>query len=417
MEVPRLRDFFTLSAQKESISNEMYYIPGASPYAIDLHQLPMIRSTATNISENVWLSIADASAGITVEIETSPSVWQACTLTTTSPGALEAQFQIADTGTFPYSPRIIFNVSYAGKQVRVTYTGMGSEPLARYLQWLFDFAGRIQLSGPIQLIDQAAYNSGWYDGDGTADKTVYATPTNIFYMSAGLDRLTFPGLVLDFGASGNCEVAAFSNATYWKRILIELSHNGSTWSVSTTESSEAASQGALAVPSTFDEKKVVVGHIDVQNDGTTGAVGRVNDIASGNIQQWVYSERPPICEHTVRIKGPLVAGTDIDTPFAPHNAIRVYGVGIYVNDAGSASSTTLDIHLCNSGSPAGATIFSTAPTVAADSGVAGKDYVTGSDLSTTAVTGADWLRFHLDSIATGADGLTITVYYHVERDL
>lgn len=416
MEVPRLRDYFTLTSQQESITQEMHYIPGSSPYAVDLHQLPKIRTGATTIAANVWLSVADASTLFTIEIETSPSTWQACTLTTSAPGTLEAQFQIATTATFPYSPRIIFNATYAGKQVRITYTGMGSEPLAGYLQWLFDFASRQQLAGPIQLIDQETNNSGWYDGRGTADQTVYATPSNMAYVSDTLDVLTFDGLTLDFGLTGNCEVAGFTNANYWKRILIELDHNGSAWTVSTSESSESSAQGSLTTPD-VDFTKIVVGYIDVQNTGVTATAGEVEDIASGNVQQMAQNDRPSLCEHTVRVSGALTSGNDIVVPFAPHNAIRIYGVGMFVDDSGSAGSTTIDIHKGNAGDSAGATIFSSAPTVAAAAGADGKDYATGADFSTTAVTSADWLRFHLDSVATDAEDLTITVYYHIERDL
>lgn len=309
--VPRLRDFFALSGQQESISNETHVIPFLTPYVVDLDQLPKVRSSASNILENVWLSVADATGIITVEIETSPSTWQVATITeSASPGSLEVHFQISKPLVTPYSPRMVFNSANKGQNVRVSYTGMGTVPLARYFQQLFEVIVIAKLAGAVNIVDMQTYNNGLYDDQGEATTEVWAAPSNIAIIGTGGDYGVFPGLTLDFGAGGNVEVAAFSNANYWKRVVVNIDFTApSTWTLYTQESSEAASQGALSLPS-IDFQYTTIGYVDVQNDGTTGVAGSILDITDTNTQS-MYSL--PQVEYTLvtTVGDP---GSDSDVP-------------------------------------------------------------------------------------------------------
>ena len=104
---------------------------------VDLYELPKILSSATNATENVWLSVSEAAALITVEYDNG-GTWTALTLTDTTPTADEYAVQCADGVKYPYSPRLLFHTDLAGASVRVTYTGLGSVPLAAWFTTLSD---------------------------------------------------------------------------------------------------------------------------------------------------------------------------------------------------------------------------------------------------------------------------------------
>ena len=52
--IPVLRDYMDLPGLQEAIVNETHTISGASPYVVDLDQLPLIRTGASNVLGNVW---------------------------------------------------------------------------------------------------------------------------------------------------------------------------------------------------------------------------------------------------------------------------------------------------------------------------------------------------------------------------
>jgi len=333
MQKPRLKDFFELTSQKDTISQETKTIPIGSPYAINLDQLPQIRTGATSILGNVWLSVADATTLVTVEVETSPSTWQACTLTESpSPSALEVFFQLADPTIFPYSPRLIFNSARAGQDARVSYTGMGSVPLAQYYQRLFNLCELIQQSAPICMVDMEVYNFGRYDGGGTASKEVYATPSNV--MIVGIDRsvLSFPGVMLDFDLGGNAEVSGFSTTLYWKRILVYIDVSGTTWTVSIVESAEQQLRTNLVTPA-IDTSKTLLGYVDVQNSGTISVAGEISPIEFTNIQGMFFRANRDIGVISSNVSNPPT-DAELDALFTSP-ATQGDGWTVYIDDSDS----------------------------------------------------------------------------------
>lgn len=406
---PRLRDYFSLASQQEAISNETHTIPVQSPYSIFLHQIPKVATAATGIVTNAWVSVAQAALYLTVEIETSTGVWETATLTDTTPGVLEAQVQLANS-LFPYSTQIFFAAAYAGKAVRVSYTGFGSTPLARYLTRLFVGLESVLNTSLPQMIDMATYNGGRMDGQGTATTEVLVTPSSLLLPGASVP---FPGVTLDFGSGGNVEVSAFTNANYWKRCLVYVAYSGG-WSYSLDESAEAASQGALITP-TDDVTKTLLGVVDVQNDGTTGSAGHVTAIPASRITSQVrVSSGGVLQSHTLRVYGSPGAG-ELDVPFAPHAAGELVTFGIYLDDSGSAGQTRIDVKLCSSSDRAGTSVFTSSATQAiiTASGQEELDVCSGADFATTAFTANNWFRFTAEEWATDAADIQVTLYYRL----
>lgn len=409
---PRLRDYFALTSQQESLSQETHTISEASPYFADLDQIPKIASAATNVNDNEWVNTTQANALMTIEIETSPATWQAATIVaSSSPGALEVYLQIKETATFPYSPRMIFNSAYAGDQVRVTYTGFGSAPLAKYFEVLFQTVEALSASGTVTLIESSLYNNGNFDGFGDASTSCYATPSQLMY--AGHENLpaSFPGLTLAFGSAGNAEVAAFTNADYWKRILLRLSYNGTVWSLITQESAESVSQAGLTTPTPAGSG--VIGYVDVQNDGTPAVAGSILDLDTDNLIPITHLQAKPTVSHQLQKDGTITVSQYVGYWFPGKNG-NLTGMTLFSPDSGTAGTTRVNIFLCSIADQTGATIFtSTAeqPQFAAGgAGVAALDSTPAADILTPAFTTTGYYRCIVEVAPTAGTDLFLVLH-------
>lgn len=416
--IPRLRDFFDLTNQQESISQELHTIPGSTPYVADLDQLPLIRTGATSIIDNVWLSVADAETLVTVEVETSPDVWEVMSLTESEfPAELEVFFQLAEPLTFPYSPRIIVNSTHAEQQIRITYTGMGSVPLARYFQQLYNVVESLQKAVLPVMIDMATYNFGRYDGRGTASKEVLVISSDAAFVGKNRAVVAFPGLTLDFDSSGNAEVAAFTNSLYWKRILISLDCDGSSWTVTTTESDEQQFQTNLVTP-TIEPSLTTIGYIDVQNSGITGVEGEIYAIGASQIQGMVllFHDNPET--HPLRYWGEINTG-EVDVPYAPFQAGILDGFGVFLKESGSAGQTRVNIYVCSDADPTGESVFVDAGSqaIVTANGAENKVYCPLANFKSSLLlfTSDQWFRFVIEEAATDAKHLYVTLHLRLQR--
>lgn len=414
--IPALKDYMDLPGLQEAISQETHPISETSPYAIDLDQLPKIRTGASTVLENVWLSVADAETLVTVEIETSTDTWEEADVVDSAyPGTLEVYFQIADTESYPYSPRLIFNSAYAGLQVRVSYTGMGSVPLARYFNQLYTMFTLLLKSSSISVIDMATYNNGRFDGYGLATTEVWAAPSDIMVLGTDGSASPFPGLLIDFGSGGDGEVAAFTNASYWKRILVSLDYDGSTWSVVTSESAEAQFQVDLVTPN-IDHTYTILAYIDVQNDGTTGTAGAIEDLEEDNITRMFSQGINNPTPHIVRYYGNLETG-DVDVPFAPFQAGQLVSFGIFLGDSGSSGQTRVNVLLCSSSDRTGTTVFTSSSEQAIITASSQEELAVCplANFSTIDFDADNWFRFVIEEVATDANNLQCCLYHRMLR--
>ena len=104
-----------------SVAGETHSIPVSAPYAVYIDRIPKISSTGTSFRDNTYVSVADmATAGITCTIAGG-----AATITTNAaPSAGEAYFQITNSD-YPFSTKIGFNATDAGKAFVVLKNGYG----------------------------------------------------------------------------------------------------------------------------------------------------------------------------------------------------------------------------------------------------------------------------------------------------
>ena len=186
-----LVDYLDLPDGGHVLTEESHVISATAH--VDLYELPKILSSATNATENVWLSVSEAAALITVEYDDG-GTWTALTLTDTTPTAAEYAVQCADGVKYPYSPRLLFHTDLAGASVRVTYTGLGSVPLAAWFTTLEAKLDRLTATGELSLF--AADTSGI----GMTTRDVYLSPSRQLVIgSTGLSAM-FPGEVVSFGS-------------------------------------------------------------------------------------------------------------------------------------------------------------------------------------------------------------------------
>ena len=117
---------------------------------------------------------------------------------------------------------------------------------------------------------------------GLADNTeVYVRASQ--YVIVLTSELFWLGDWADFGNTGNCEVAAFSDADYYKHIALGLIENGGSLEFETTESAESATSEALDDPPEYVGTWQHIANIIVQNNGVTGVAGSINAITQSNI--------------------------------------------------------------------------------------------------------------------------------------
>jgi len=415
MTYPDLRDFLAIAGQHESLTQEIQVIASASPYAADLDQVPQVKTGISTLLENVWVDVTTASGLITVEIETAPSVWTAATLVeSASPAANQVYFQLVNSTTFPFSPRMIFNSAHAGQRVRTSYEGWGSVPLAKYMITLWSQLEQALNALPPRLVSDETYNYGRLDGGGVASTSCYVTSSQQELIGEDFSQGIFDtDTEADFSTGGNCEVAIFTNADYWRRIIVALDYNGSSWSFETVESAEASSQGGLTTPD-LPLQFIPVGIVDVQNDGNTSAAGHVLAIPSSQVTPVSVGKQATIHRHDFEYYGALVADEEVCVPFFPGYAGELRGVTILIQDSGTSGSTIVDVLLADSGDPTGTTMFTGAAkaTIASDSGNVGTVKVTGSDLTNVTFTASQWIRIKFTStVAVSAENLKGSLIY------
>ena len=217
--------------------------------------------------------------------------------------------------------------------------------------------------------------------------------------------LFYSGEWAEFEAAGNCEVSAFSNADYYKKINLGLIETALTHEFATVESAEAATTGALAEPAAYSGTWKLLASIIVQNDGTIATAGDVKVIAQTDITP--YGLSIPVgniyTPFTMKISGSLIV-CEMDVPFRIPFAMQSAYVTLVCQDTGSGGSNII-VNIKKNGT----TIYADPadkPTITANTGT--NQSVQSSD-SVTFATG-DLLSYHLESVATTSSGLSCTLF-------
>jgi hypothetical protein len=405
IDIPQAIDFLEEALSLQEVT-ETHYI-SESLYSIDLDQVPRVLSGVTSVIDNVWDSASTAATVISLQIETSPSVWEDVSIIEGEyPEELEASFQLAQSA-YPYSPKIIFNSAHAGQRVSITYTGMGSVPLARYFVQLYTLTSLLTEASGILLVDMKTYHHGYFDGRGVTSTSLWATPSQIRVLSAEA-TVIFPGLEIDFGTSGNAEVSEFTSAYYWKRIAVGLQYTDDTWSVNIVESAESESQEGLVNPS-FPDEVLSLAFVDVQNNGTTGATGAINTITNTEISRRIdLTLNQGTDNQVIRYYGKLITGElEIIVPF---KAGRLTKAHIFIQNSGTSGRTRADIYRCSNSDLTGVTIFSgTENQLILESNDEAPGLMTIESFVETEFTELQWFRIVLEEIGEGSSNIQVAM--------
>ena len=394
-----------LAVSGHSISNESQTVPVSSPYSVRLNETPQVNASATSCWENSWVSVAEATTLITITVGGAGR-----TITTNqSPSSGEVYLQICEDD-FPISTKLVFHSSDAGGAVLATYTGFGSNNDTPPVTALQEAVGRCEAFPYLRMVSSNTYSAGYFDNTVENDKNVYLLPSG-YQVSFSSGRYEWSGGFLDFDASGNCEVAAFSNATYWKRIGIWLYVNGGVLTPTTMESAEAATQGALTDPTDYSSEGIFCGYIDVENDGNTGVAGAIEVIPNDDIDSQIVAgfsstmQAQPIFEFTWEIDGSLVAGTDVAGPWFPGFAGTIQSLSVICTDTGSGGDNL--VVDCNISGTSIYSVSGTQPTITANSGTYQTD--TSTDMGTTTFSNSEYLTIDLDTVPTASETVKITI--------
>jgi hypothetical protein len=230
---------------------------------------------------------------------------------------------------------------------------------------------------------------------------LYLTPAHQAFVGTDGGRAVFTGLEIDCDDSGNGEVAAFTNAYYWKRVIFGLDYESSAWALVTQESAEAETQAALVTPQ-CDPRYWWVVSIDVQNTGVTGAAGEIAAIAQDDIEAMPSVLITPLESFRIEYDGAILLGTDMAFIF-PGRAGYVTSLSLMCDTPGSAGTTNLQLYRCNAADTVGTALLSSPIEIAFGATPVIVQVDAGDMIADRTFTALQWLRLApVTQVATGA---------------
>lgn len=244
---------------------------------------------------------------------------------------------------------------------------------------------------------------------GSSDSTRAYIKASHYALDLGTAQF-YGGEWAEFGVGGNCIVAAFSNADYYKHIALGLYESGGVLTLTTTESAESATEVGLADPPTYSGRWKHLANIIVQNDGTTGTAGKILTIAQADISCVgltvpLWAPQVPL---TMRIKGGLVTG-EIDVPYVvPFNG-TIQSVTVLLQDTGNDDNDDLlvDVNINDT------TIFAIAgdqPEILANTGTNQSVIVTADDMNVTTFSEGDIISLVIDTAPDESEDISCTLW-------
>lgn len=371
---------------------------------ISLTQIPKVSDNA----DNLWSSAAEASANISVLSVYSEGSWIPLTISSTLPITTGQYY--CDAVTHQYSNRIYVHATYNGCNVHVTYIGLGSLIEADTIN---NITNSLTTSIPgkhLYPYSAQSYSNGNFD-DSVADNTqIYITETQTPIIENGV-LYTRAAAWCDFGASGDCEVAAFTQASYWKRITVSLRAGVLT----VHESAEYAFEGDL--PDYIDISGYTMFSVDVQNDGTISVAGAIEPITQANIHYLVIAKPSYILvPYVFKTSGPLEDGGLLDSVIAPGRSGEIDSFVLSCTDTpGDSGSTILNIYQHTPGDNTGVSLFDVTgnkPTIAVTGGTYQVDSTPASDFDQTYITFDATMSFRVvcEQIAVNAENYSGTLW-------
>ena len=394
----------------ESIVGETHAIPVSSPYEIRLEAIPKVKSTATSVFSNLYVSLAEmATAGISLTIDGNPAV-----LTDSStPAVGEVYFQLIEGGERMFSTKLSFNAADVGLAVVVNYTGFASQVDAHWRETVKDAVTRLETYAPCSLLSLNTYSGGEFcnavsDGTGIV---ILGSPGKLKFSTGSYSWATS---VESLSAVGDMQVSAFTDVDGWKRIGIYLIDNSGTVEARITEGAESATQIGLASVITYGAEAVYCGYVDVQGD-STGAAGGIEDIPQGQC----ISQPVTILSSSLQGGGtqyfkfqaygnPLaLVGLTLDQAQYPVSAGRILNIYLCCDDMGTAGNDlVIDVKV------SGVSLFAVAgdkPVLVAGAGNFQRNTTPAVDLLDTAFTAADYLTAHVNTAPDDAEHVTLIV--------
>jgi hypothetical protein len=345
---------------------------------ISCTQIPKVSDAA----DNFWESTSAASANISVLSVYSGGSWIPLTISGTLP-VTTSQYYL-DAVTNQYSNRIYVHADYEGCDVHITYIGLGSLIEASTINTIISTITNSLPGRHLYPYSTSSYSNGAFD-DSIADTTqIYLTASQNPIVSGGV-FYSRNGAFLEFGAGGDCEVAAFTNATYWKRITVSLRAGV----ITTHESDEYAFQEDL--PDYIDTSGYTIFYVDVQNNGTTGVTGAIVDIQQSVIQYIDIAQQTTVLVPLwLKNFGALEDGGLFDSVVAPGKSGEIDSFVFSCEDTpGDSGTTILNIYAHTPGDDVGVSIFdapANQPTIAVSGGSYQIDITPAADFDQTQLT-------------------------------
>ena len=394
----------------ESIVGETHTIRVNSPYEIRLESIPKVKSTATSVFSNTYVSLAEmATAGISLTIDGNPA-----TLTASStPAAGEVYFQLIEGGERMFSTKLSFNAADAGLVVVANYTGFASQVDAHWREIVKDAVTRLETYAPCSLLSLNTYSGGEFNDtvdDGTGI-VILGSPGILRFSTGSYNWATSTE---SLSAAGDMQVGAFTDVDGWKRIGIYLIDNSGTVESRITETAESATQIGLAAVTAYSTEALYCGYVDVQGD-STGVAGGIEDIPQGQcISQ-------PVTMLSSSLQGggtqyfifqaygnPLaLVGLTLDQAQYPVSAGRILNIFLCCDDMGTAGNDLLiDVKV------SGVSLFAVAgdkPVLVAGAGTYQRNTTPAVDLLDAAFTATDYVTAHVDTAPDDAEHVTLIV--------
>lgn len=383
------------------VVDEICVVSGAY---ISLTQVPKVSDNA----DNLWVSASAAAANISVLSVYSGGSWIPLTISATLPVTTGQYY--CDAVTHQYSNRIYVHANYSGCDVHVTYIGLGSLIEATTINSITNILTTSLPGKHLYPYSAQSYSNGNFDNSVADNTHIYVTGTQTPII-ANNTLYTRDAAWCDFGASGDCEVAAFTQANYWKRITVSLRAGVLT----VHESIECAFQEDL--PVYIDTSGYTMFSVDVQNDGTISVAGAIEPITQANIQYLAIAQSSySLVPFVFSTFGALEDGGLLDSVIAPGRSGEIDSFVLSCTDTpGGSGSTILNIYRHTPGDDSGVSVFDiegNKPTIAVTGGTYQVDRTPASDFDQTYITFDATVSFRVvcEQIAVNASHYSATLW-------
>lgn len=400
-EFQNIRDVLDIPLAGESVEHYGYQVSGDF---INLPQVPKISTTALN----TWVDLATAEAYFTTAEVYSGGGWVALTATDTLPVTTTQYYlHIADK---PYSNRLYVHADHQEKQFHFVYTGIGTL-VAAYIMQALQNAINESIKGFPRLYSEGYYAEGRYDASMPDTQRIRLVLPSAYFQFLS-NNVVGVSLWLNFAVAQVLEIGAFTNADYWKRILLYAYDDAGSFDIDKIESAESATQGALVTPDRPSTDHYYLGYFDVQNNGTTGLGGEFLDIEQDNIvtefSKYISTRgMEPTRPYEWKVWGNPITTEILDNTFYPSYDGEIVSGQLSCRNTGTGGDDLrLDI-MKN-----GVSLFTAdgdKPTITANSGTNQVTALDVSKLTSASFTSSDYIDVQTDQVPIGCENVNFSI--------